>query len=169
MCGESTVTEIKKPDQPTLDYIANNYKYVPNGTINGPLTDNVGEFIKTGTRLFCRIKIKGRNFRRYHIVWFLNKGEWPKSQLDHKDRDSTNDKIDNLVECDDFKQQQNRGNYTGYREFSIEPKNDGKWRYRNYVVRNKAKGIRLGYAKDREEAIIMIDGYYEGGGGNSKI
>lgn len=33
-----------------------------------------------------------------HVVWFLNTGEWPTLQVDHKDDDRTNNKFGNLQE-----------------------------------------------------------------------
>ncbi len=31
-----------------------------------------------------------------NVVWLLVKGEWPPSQLDHRDRDPSNNRVDNL-------------------------------------------------------------------------
>lgn len=41
------------------------------------------------------VKIDGIPLYRYQIVWAFHKGEWPE-QLDHKDRNQLNDRIDNL-------------------------------------------------------------------------
>lgn len=43
------------------------------------------------------IKGKSKRFMRYNIVWYKAHGEWPKENLDHKDRNCQNDAIHNLV------------------------------------------------------------------------
>lgn len=156
---------IKKPDDETLEYIRDNYIYDPStGQIDGPLRKNIGEirYTQHNNRYLYVINIKGRKYRRYHLAWFLYHGAWPRQQIDHKDRNSLNDVITNLQEVDDFKQQQNKENYSGYRDFSILKKNDGKWRAKNLVVRNQARGVILGYVKDIEEGKKLIDQYWEG-------
>lgn len=37
-----------------------------------------------------------RKYLVHHIIWFLHYGEWPKHQLDPKDTNPLNNKIDNL-------------------------------------------------------------------------
>lgn len=166
------MTKIKKPDDKTLNWIATIYSYDENtGEIYGPSGERTGYIEKSQTRIFYRIDIKGKHYKRAHLAWFLYYKEWPLSQIDHYDRDSCNDKIDNLREVDDFTQQQNKDNYTGYRGFSIQPKKDGKWRKKNLVIRNQVKGVWLGYAENRKEAIEIIDKYYSEGvipGGGSE-
>ena len=161
------MSKIKKPNDDILKYISENYFYQADGTINGKFKINLGELDARPTRTIVRIKIKGKNYKRYHLVWFLCKGEWPTTELDHEDRNSLNDKIDNLREVDHFLQQQNRDDYRGYRWFSIENKLDGQWRKKNIRVFNQTRKIYLGYVEKREDAIEMIDDYYKGVEGES--
>lgn len=157
--------KIKKPDDATLHWISTMYVYHPEtGEIDGPNNSDVGYWDTVMNRTYKRIEIKGRRYRRYHLAWFLYYGKWPESQIDHRDRDSTNDRIDNLRETDDFGQQQNRDIYNGYRGFSIEKKNDGKWRTKNWRVYNQTRKIYLGYCLDYEDGKKLIDEWYNKGG-----
>ncbi len=42
------------------------------------------------------VSINGRFYRGSRLVWLYMTGQWPKVQVDHKDRDTGNDKWDNL-------------------------------------------------------------------------
>lgn len=42
------------------------------------------------------ITINGTKYRSGRLAWFYMTGEWPIYEIDHKDRDKTNDKWDNL-------------------------------------------------------------------------
>ncbi len=76
------------------------------------------------------IIIEQYNFRipAAQIIWASKHRQWPKSELDHKDRDSLNDCIDNLRKAT-YSQQiinQDRKNKTGF-----------KWVRRNITARGK--------------------------------
>lgn len=150
------MSKIKKPDGDTLDYIKENYSYQSNGTINGPYGTNIGSMTITPNRTYYKVAIKGRNYRRYHVIWLLCKGEWPRSQLNHVDRDCTNDLIDNLRECNDYTQQQNKENYSGYLGFSILLCTD-KVRKKPWRIRCQSTKSSLGYFETRELAISFLD------------
>lgn len=47
-------------------------------------------------KLYWRVKINRRPFKRGHIIYFLALGRWPVPCLDHRDGDSLNDSIHNL-------------------------------------------------------------------------
>lgn len=81
-----------------------------NGIVIGPLGKEVGN---TGADGYFRVTIytKGgrqHTIRRPHIIWWAASGFWPTSELDHIDRRSTNDRIDNLEESNRVKQSGNR-------------------------------------------------------------
>lgn len=52
------------------------------------------------------IQIRGHKYLRSRLVWVLNTGRWPRPGMiiDHKDKDTSNDRFDNLRE---ITQQQN--------------------------------------------------------------
>lgn len=43
-----------------------------------------------------QIQLAGRNRRRHHIIWWAGTGEWPTSEIDHKNRNRTDDRFVNL-------------------------------------------------------------------------
>lgn len=155
--------KILKPNEEMLEFIKNNYTY-DDGKINSYKYYNVGYL----DGKYIKIDIKKRAIKRSHIVWFLCKGEWPVSQLDHIDRNKHNDKIDNLREVDSFMQNQNKDNYKGYRGFSIEPKLDGRYRRKNLRIHNKSRGLYIGLVENFDEAVVMIDDWYESNSGGGE-
>ena len=45
---------------------------------------------------YHKVNIKGRQFRRHHIVWWKKTGKWPETVIDHKNRNRADDRFDNL-------------------------------------------------------------------------
>lgn len=43
--------------------------------------------------------VRGRFYRRYRVAWLIQRGEWPKGLIDHKDGDPSNDRWANLREA----------------------------------------------------------------------
>lgn len=83
---------------------------------------------------YLRIKIKGRMYMASHLAWLYVKGEWPTSLLDHKDRNGTNTRIENLREAT---HSQNRANSAPN-------------------MNREYKGIT--FTKNRWQASIKVDG-----------
>lgn len=48
---------------------------------------------------YTLIKIDGRKYRAHRLAWLYAKGVWPKSRLDHRDGQTTNNRIENLREA----------------------------------------------------------------------
>jgi len=44
-------------------------------------------------------RIFGRGFRAHRVIWAIVTGEWPKEEIDHKDRNPLNNRFDNLRPC----------------------------------------------------------------------
>lgn len=96
-----------RPNEDILNYINDRYFYEDGGVYrllkDGFTLKQLGTFSeKTGyfhIDVKLSRKIKGRRLKRSHIVWYLHHNKWPIKQLDHKDRDKTNDNIDNLREA----------------------------------------------------------------------
>lgn len=55
------------------------------------------------------IRIGSRRLPQSHVVWFYFKGYWPAAELDHRDRDSMNDRLGNLREASPQKNCMNQG------------------------------------------------------------
>jgi hypothetical protein len=66
--------------------------------VEGKVYNNKGEerggFDKTVG--YWKINVAGRAFRRHHIIWWKATGGWPTTLVDHKDRNSLNDRYENL-------------------------------------------------------------------------
>jgi hypothetical protein len=60
---------------------------------------------------YCQIRIDGRFYRRSRLIFFMFNGFWPKNQIDHIDRDRSNDRIENLR---DVTSSQNKWNTKKY-------------------------------------------------------
>lgn len=48
---------------------------------------------------YTLIKIDGRRYKAHRLAWLYVKGVWPKSRLDHRDGNTTNNRIGNLREA----------------------------------------------------------------------
>lgn len=87
---------------------------------------------------YVRVQVMGRRYCAHHIAWLWMTGEWPKQQIDHKDRNSTNNAWSNLRVASPSQNAANRavraGNKCGlkgaYRlpngKFSASIKKDGR-------------------------------------------
>ena len=140
------------PNAPTKDlmeYIKNHYFY-RDGKIDGVNKEDLGynhkrsKIKSTYKRLsveFGGVKYK---FYKYHVVWFLCTGEWPPTEIDHINRDSLDDRFENLRLAEHKENQRNQDRCTMYRGFSIWLCQD-KPRNRPYRVRNREFKVGLGY------------------------
>lgn len=77
------------------EYIKEHFTYEPNsGFINRTDRKNSnGSFDKDG---YLILKIKGRQFKAHRIAWFLYYGEMPSMEIDHINRNRTDNRICNL-------------------------------------------------------------------------
>lgn len=91
-------------EQKTLVYSATRSGGRPSARA-GKLVGSVEE--KSG---YLRVSLQGRMCYVQHIVWLMNTGEWPKQELDHKDRIRINNSFDNLRLSTSRDNQLNRSN-----------------------------------------------------------
>jgi hypothetical protein len=57
---------------------------------------------------YCRIHFKGKFYIRSRLAFFYMTGRFPTEQIDHRDRNRSNDRWDNLRECDNAHNNANR-------------------------------------------------------------
>lgn len=102
------------------------------------------------------IKFEGKNYRAHRLVWFLEKGEWPKGQIDHIDGNKLNNVISNLRDATVSQNQANRGlpanNTSGYK--GVSRTRNGSWTAK---VRHMDRYTRLGTFRCPKEAAKAYD------------
>jgi HNH endonuclease len=96
--------------------------------------------------LIVGIKYEGiaYQFFVHRIAWAISTGRWPRHEIDHRDHDPANNRLDNLREATPAENQQHRA---GVRGCSQHPRN-GRWRSVIYVPER----IHLGYFDTEAEA-----------------
>lgn len=112
--------------------------------------DLVGNLSGTG---YIEFQVEGRKFLMHRVIWFLNKGYWPKGNIDHINGDGLDNRISNLRDVPQSENTKNQGlqkrntsGYPGVHWYS--PR--GKWVVKIGV---KGKSKHIGYFKDKGDAI----------------
>lgn len=75
------------------EYILEHFKYENGTLIRDDRKNSVGSYDKDG---YLIIKVKGKQFKAHRIVWLLNYGELPNGEIDHINRNKTDNRIENL-------------------------------------------------------------------------
>jgi HNH endonuclease len=101
-----------------------------------------------------RVGIGGRYYHVHHICWLLYYGIWPQNQIDHKNMDAQDNRIENLREATASENGYNRivrpESGTGVKGVHLDKRTG---RYRAEITVNK-KRIYLGFFATVEEAKI---------------
>lgn len=105
--------------------------------------------MKNGYR---KVRINGRQYRASRIIWCYMTGKWPSRYIDHKNRDSGDDRWENLREANPSQNSSNTkrfsNNTSGFKGVGwCKPMK--KWRAR---VRKDNRHIFLGYFDDPKSA-----------------
>jgi hypothetical protein len=111
-----------------------------------------GNFRKDG---YVTIRVNGIAHYSHRLAWFYMTGLWPTNEVDHKDRNPSNNAWVNLREATSSDNKCNSSlnvrNTSGYRGIGWMP-NVGKWQVH-------VNGMYLGRYDDLEEAIQVRDSY----------
>jgi len=94
--------------------------------------------------------------RNHHIVWLIETGEWPKQELDHINRDPSDNRFSNLRYANRHQQGRNQ---------KLQKRREGKWKgvhitsSGKYSVKIKHKGQQISglgcrYEDPREAALV---------------
>lgn len=98
------------------------------------------------------LRIRKQVYPATHMIWFLWHGRWPTCQIDHINRNPTDNRLVNLREANRSEQMQNRGidkrNKSGATGVSWD-KDLSKWRAKICLNR---KQIHLGVFTEKEAA-----------------
>jgi len=85
-------------EKDVFEYIKENFIYNENGTFSRTDRENSnGSFDKDG---YLIIKIKGKQFKAHRLVFMYFNGRFPYKETDHINRIRTDNRIENLRECD---------------------------------------------------------------------
>lgn len=87
-------------------YIKKHFVYNSDGTVTrNDRRNSNGSIDRYG---YLILKIKGHQYKAHRIVWLLNKGEFPKSEIDHINRNKLDNRIENLRESNRTQQNRNK-------------------------------------------------------------
>jgi hypothetical protein len=103
---------------------------------------------------YAQIRIAGKLYKAHRLAWLWMTGEWPSGEVDHKDRDRSNNRWLNLRLASPSENKCNIGklsnNSTGYKGVCFQPRAT----HRPYTAEIRFKGVRryLGSFRTAEEA-----------------
>lgn len=101
---------------------------------------------------YISIYISGRNYRAHRLAWLYMKAVEPADEIDHRDRNKTNNRFSNLREATNKQNHENMGlqrnNTSGIRGvYWYKP--SGKWMA---MIQHNSRQIFLGYFDDIVQA-----------------
>lgn len=119
--------------------------------------DEVGSIDREGYR---RIRIGRKHYYEHRLVWLWHHGVFPRI-LDHRDRNRSNNRIENLRECHESQNAANAGrsslNTSGYRGVYFDTDRD-KWVARIRFVKDGVRHrYRIGRYDTPEEAAAQYN------------
>ena len=160
--GPEKIPKPREPaDAPTLtaEYLRSVLHYEPE---TGIFTWKVStaHSVKVGQASGCldghgylRLRVCSRLYQAHRLAWLYVYGNWPKGQIDHINRNRSDNRIPNLRDVTNRQNQQNRStnsdNTSGHPGVYWD-KQSFKWRAR---IKHNQKLIHLGLFTDLEEAI----------------
>lgn len=124
------------------------YREATNRTRVGSVAGSLSE------RGYRYIQFKGRKYMAHHIAWAMHYGEWPpeRVEIDHENRDASDNRIDNLRLASRSQNNLNRGrlrnNRAGLKGVTFH-KSMGRWRA---TISVDGRHKHIGYYPTPEEA-----------------
>jgi len=97
---------------------------------------------------YCQISVDGRLYKRHRLIFFMFNGYWPKNDIDHINRDRSDDRIENLREATRSQNHRNSERYENAKGYCFH-KRRRKW---HAQIRVNGKSIHLGYHDTEPEA-----------------
>jgi len=93
----------------------------------------VGEIAGSTEKGYRRVDVDGKTLRAHRVIWAIVTGAWPTGQIDHEDRNRSNNRWSNLSDVTDLQNRRNRSrqvnNTSGVTGVTY-LKRDQKWRAR---------------------------------------
>lgn len=140
----------KKLKYPSLEYLLANFKYDPN---TGDLFRNkTNRILTTNSHGYIVVRINKHTYGAHRIIWFMQTGQIPANEIDHINRNRSDNRWLNLREADKKEQQGNiklyPTNTSGLRGVSWD-KTRNKWSAQIHI---NSKKKSLGRFDSKEEA-----------------
>lgn len=102
---------------------------------------------------YLQLYVGNKNYLVHRLVWLLHYGEWPKNNIDHRDQNPSNNRIDNLRDVTQLVNIKNTtklcNNTSGVTGVSWD-KQAAKWRA---MIKINTKTIYLGLFYDKDLAV----------------
>ena len=102
---------------------------------------------------YLRIRLQSQRYQAHRLAWLYVYGEWPEDQIDHINRNRSDNRIANLREVTHKQNHQNkskRSDNTSGHPGAYWDKQSAKWRAQ---IRHNQKLIHLGHFATIEEAV----------------
>jgi hypothetical protein len=104
---------------------------------------------------YLRIKVCGNPHQAHRLIWLMHYGSFPTGQVDHIDRDKSNNKIENLREVTGQQNNFNSKSRKGSSQFKgVNVRKCGKWAAR---IRKDGKQFNIGEYATEEMAAKAYD------------
>lgn len=105
-------------------------------------------YTKTGQSLcsegYMQVSIFAVKHRAHRVAWAIHHGYWPTQEIDHKNRNASDNRIDNLRDVSGIENLRNKGTYSnnrsGYKGVTWH-KATGKWMAQ---IKHNKKNLHLG-------------------------
>lgn len=133
-------------------YILKHFTYQNGKLLRNDRKSGTGSLDKDG---YLIIKVKGKQFKAHHIVWLLVYGDFPNQEIDHINRNKTDNRIENLRLSNRKQQNFNSKNHLGHGVYFDKTKGLKK----NYAFKFEDKTYRF-YTED--EALKKRKELWEG-------
>lgn len=115
----------------------------------------VGDVAGNLTHGYVELYVDGKRYSAHPLAWFYVYGQWPSSELDHKDLNKANNAISNLREATDSQNGGNspmrKGNRSGFKGVTAHKK-----QFKAAVMINRRR-IHLGVFETAKEAAEAYD------------
>lgn len=69
------------------------------------------QITKSPSERYCRISVEGGRFLLHRVAWLFTYGQWPSKQIDHINRDGSDNRITNLRDVSSRENAHNRRSF----------------------------------------------------------
>lgn len=116
---------------------------------------------------YLRVHVDGRSYAVHRLIWLWHHGAWPKDQIDHINMCRTDNRIENLRECDISGNCTNQHNPRPHNQLGVRGVHrlpSGKFRAQTSVRGVKvnlgkfdtAEAAEVAYKKHKEEVLCQM-------------